>query len=117
MRVAYVTTYEGRDIRNWSGIAYHIAQAFAEQSVSLEYIGSLTDRYWWLRRVKKYVYRTITGQQLLSDRDPVLLKDYAHQVAARLSGLDVDVVFSPGTLPIAYLKCQQPIVFWTDATF
>ena len=27
------------------------------------------------------------------------------------------VVFSPGTVPIAYLECQQPIVFWIDCTF
>jgi glycosyltransferase involved in cell wall biosynthesis len=27
------------------------------------------------------------------------------------------MVFSPGSLPIAYLDCHQPIAFWTDATF
>ena len=28
-----------------------------------------------------------------------------------------DIVFSPGTLPIEYLKSDRPIVFRTDATF
>jgi glycosyltransferase involved in cell wall biosynthesis len=28
----------------------------------------------------------------------------------------VDLVFSPGTLPISYLESKAPIVFWTDAT-
>jgi glycosyltransferase involved in cell wall biosynthesis len=29
----------------------------------------------------------------------------------------VDVVFSPGTIPICYLECSKPIIFWTDATY
>ncbi|MEO1146059.1 MAG: glycosyltransferase family 4 protein, partial [Cyanobacteria bacterium J06638_22] len=28
-----------------------------------------------------------------------------------------DVIFSPETVPIAYLDCPQPTVFWVDATF
>lgn len=117
MKLAYVTTHEGQDIRNWSGIPYHIAQALQSQSISLEYVGSLREKHALLLKAKKYIYRAMTGQKYLCDRDPIALKDYARQVAARLPSLNPDVVFSPGTLPIAYLKCRQPIAFWTDATF
>jgi glycosyltransferase involved in cell wall biosynthesis len=34
-----------------------------------------------------------------------------------LTAAGIDVVFSPSTLPIAYLDCKQPIFLWTDATF
>lgn len=34
-----------------------------------------------------------------------------------ISTANVDVVFSPGTIPIAHLKTNYPIVFWADATF
>jgi glycosyltransferase involved in cell wall biosynthesis len=42
---------------------------------------------------------------------------FAALVARRLSRLDCDLVISPDTLPVAHLRCRQPIVFWNDATF
>jgi len=53
----------------------------------------------------------------LREREPSVLKYYAEQIIANLSTVDVDIIFSPSTIPIAYLQCNQPIVFWTDATF
>jgi hypothetical protein len=43
--------------------------------------------------------------------------DYADQISKKVSNLNVDIVFSPGTIPIAFLECNKPIVFWTDASF
>src|SRR5205085_671227 len=71
----------------------------------------------WMRKAKKYFFLATTGRKYLPDRDPHLLKQYARQVADRLSRSDADLVFSAGTLATAYLKCRQPIAFWTDATF
>ena len=34
-----------------------------------------------------------------------------------LTTISSDVVFSPGTIPIAYLRTEKPIVFWKDSTF
>ncbi len=31
--------------------------------------------------------------------------------------MEFDIVFSSSSIPISYLKCPQPIVFWVDATF
>jgi glycosyltransferase involved in cell wall biosynthesis len=45
------------------------------------------------------------------------LKNYANQVEKHLVSIHSDIVFSPGTIPIAYLQTEKPIVFWTDATF
>jgi glycosyltransferase involved in cell wall biosynthesis len=47
----------------------------------------------------------------------VILKHYARQVERALRLTKFDVVFSPGTIPIAYLETDKPIVFWADATF
>lgn len=117
MKIAYVTTYDAMDIRNWSGIGYYKAQALKNQSISLEYIGPLREKYSLLFKGKQYLYNRLLNKRYLRDREPLILKDYAHQVSRKLSGINIDIVFSPGTIPIAYLECDQPIVFWTDATF
>jgi len=46
-----------------------------------------------------------------------VLRDYARQVRRKLLKSDADVIFSPISLPIAYLDCDRPMVFWRDATF
>jgi len=117
MKIAYVTTYDAIDIRNWSGIGYYMAKALENQSLSLAYIGSLREKYLLLFGVKRYLYDRLLNKKYLRDREPLILKNYARQVAKKLAGLSIDIVFSPSSIPIAYLECGQPIVFWTDATF
>ncbi|HEY9597712.1 MAG TPA: glycosyltransferase family 4 protein [Cyanophyceae cyanobacterium] len=43
--------------------------------------------------------------------------DYAAHVEKSLNLIEPDIIFSPGTIPIAYLETEKPIVVWTDATF
>jgi glycosyltransferase involved in cell wall biosynthesis len=117
MKIAYVTSYDPRDIRNWSGLSHFIGRAFEREASLVEYIGPLQQKQVWLAKFKKYFYRAATGKRYLPERNPKLLQHYANQVAAEVCRTDPDVVFSPGTLPVAYLKCRQPVVFWTDATF
>jgi glycosyltransferase involved in cell wall biosynthesis len=116
LRVAFVTTYDARAVRSWSGIPYHMARALALEGVAIEYIGPLEARFGKLLRARAKLQGLIGGAYLY-DRDPRVLRDYARQVEKQLAGLDVDVVFSPGTVPIAYLDTHLPIAIWTDATF
>jgi len=117
MKISYVTTYDATDVRNWSGLGYYIAQSLKNQLVSIEYIGSLREKHELLFKAKKLFYKSFFHKMYLRDREPLILKNYAHQVKKQLSSSNSSIVFSPGTIPIAYLDCDQPIVFWTDATF
>ena len=45
MKIAYVTTYNATDIKNWSGIGYYMAKSLREQSILLEYVGPLKEKY------------------------------------------------------------------------
>jgi glycosyltransferase involved in cell wall biosynthesis len=117
MKIAYVTTYDARDVRNWSGLARYIADSLRDQSLALHYVGPLHEKYAWLFKAKKGFCRIVHRKRYLPDRAPAILKGYARQVAENLSGCQVDAVFSPGTIPIAYLDCRTPVAFWTDATF
>jgi glycosyltransferase involved in cell wall biosynthesis len=123
MKVAYVTTYDAQNVKNWSGLGYFIAQALANQSLSLEFIGDLEQKcsnsyfkntfftYKWR------LYNKLTTEKYLKDREPWIVKDFAKQGSLALMESDVDLVFSPGSIPLAYIESAKPIVFWADATF
>jgi glycosyltransferase involved in cell wall biosynthesis len=117
MKVAYVTEYDATDIRKWSGTGYYIAKSLETQGVSLERLGSLKEKHALLFKGKQFFYRYLIRKRYWRDREPVILEHYAQQVLSQLSRLNSNVVLSPGTVPIAHLECEQPIVVWTDATF
>ena len=115
LRLAFVTTYDAKSVRSWSGIPYHMARALLREGVALEYIGPLEARIGRLSRGRA----RLCGRNgaYLYDRDPGVLRHYARQVEAQLASLEVDAVFSPGSIPIASLNTRLPIVTWADATF
>lgn len=123
MKVTYVTNYDSRTLgcqglNEWSGTGYYIAQALKSQSIPLEYIGPLEDKLSLkiLRKGKRH-YHELFGKNYIKDTEPFILKDLANQVAKKLVNIQTDIVFSATITPIAYLECDQPIVFWADATF
>jgi glycosyltransferase involved in cell wall biosynthesis len=117
MKVAYVTEYDATDIKKWSGTGYYIAQSLQTQDISLDCLGPLNEKYALLFKGKQFLYRYLARKRYWRDREPLILKHYAQQVANKLSQSNPNIVFSPGTVPISHLECEQPIVFWTDATF
>ncbi|AFZ34569.1 glycosyl transferase group 1 [Stanieria cyanosphaera PCC 7437] len=121
MKLAYVTTYNAEDVANWSGTGFHILQALRKQSLQVELIGSIKNKYSPVSLASKgreYLYKWLFKQKYLCDREPLLLKQYAKKTVQHLAELkDVDLVFSPGTMHIGHLECDRPIGFWTDATF
>ena len=78
---------------------------------------SLPEKGRYLGKAKEILSKKLTGKTYLRDRSPVLLDGYAAQIAARCAPLKPDVIFSPGSIPIAHLESEIPVVFWTDATF
>jgi glycosyltransferase involved in cell wall biosynthesis len=123
MKIAYVTTFNSRTLgtqglNEWSGTGYYIAQSLKSQSIPLEYVGPLEDKF-ALKAVRKYKrhYHEFFGKNYIKDTEPLILKDFANQVAKKLVDSQADLVFSASITPIAYLECDRPIVFWADATF
>lgn len=116
-KIAYVTTYDPYDRNAWSGSGYNILKTLKESGLKVGVIGNLDDKFPILFKIKKFIYSIILAKNYLRDREPLNLKNYAKQVEQSLKSKDFDIIFSPGTVPIAYLKTDKPIVFWTDATF
>ena len=111
MKIVYVTTYDPTDISGWSGASERILKTLKSCGFQIETIGNLHDKCSLFTRMKKVIYSKLLSKNYLRDREPMVLKSYASQVEKALESIDYDIVFSPGTVPIAYLKTEKPIVF------
>jgi glycosyltransferase involved in cell wall biosynthesis len=116
MKIAYVTSYDATDVKQWSGLGYHIAGALRGAGLDLDEVGPLTTASSRLLMFKKLAYRGLGGRRHMINREPSVARGYASQITQRLDRF-ADVVFSPGSIPVSCLECRQPIAFWTDATF
>jgi glycosyltransferase involved in cell wall biosynthesis len=122
MKLAYVTTYDARSLKGsneWSGTGYYIAQSLINQSFHVKHLGPLKEPVSTqvIYKLKRRYCELFHKKNYQKDADPLTLKSYASQIAKKLKSMRSDIVFSATASPIAYLECEQPIVFWTDATF
>lgn len=119
MKIAYITTFDSRTLSNqWSGTGYYIAQSLQKQSITLDYIGLLEDRLalQFVSKLKSRYYKYFR-KNYIKYIEPLILRDYGRQITEKLNSSKADIVFSAGSDSIAYLECNQPIIFWADATF
>ena len=114
-RIAYVTTYDERDLHAWSGVVHTIAGCLVNAGFELDMIG-MSEPATLRTKAMKLAWRAV-GARLLRDREPLVTKGFAAQAMRRLKSVDHDLIFSPGTIAIAHLKTPKPIVYWTDSTF
>ena len=117
MKIAYVTSYDAKNIHEWSGTGYYISRTLHDNGFVVDYIGNLRNKIPVLMKIKRRFYSKFLKETYLSDREPFNLNYYARQIEERLSLTTFDFIFSPGTIPISCLHTNLPIVFWTDATF
>lgn len=83
MKMAFVTTYNAKDIKNWSGTAYYMPKALLDAGIEIEFFGdlkTLPDKF-LIFRLRNLIY-------------------LARQVQERLNKTDVDIIFSPGLYPL-----------------
>ena len=122
MKIAYVSTFNARDLNsnnNWAGTGYYIPESLKKESFLLQYIGPLGESllHKSVGKFKRHYHELFSQGTYFKALDPILLRHYAHQVSQKLSNIEVDLVFSATIAPIAYLEHRLPIVFWADATF
>ena len=117
IRLGYVTIPDAQSILSWSGTMFYMAKALEKEGVSIDYIGSLDHQSLLFEKIKKVFYQGILKKRYLIDRSPHFLRGYAKQIHNILSQKNVDVLLSPGTLPLACLESNKLLVTWNDCTF
>lgn len=119
MKITYATTYDASDVNNWSGTGHYVARALMNQDFTLDLVGPLPRpmSLWPVFKAKSLYYNRLLKTRYHANHDLAIAKHYARLVDQRLRQTkDSDLVFSPGTIPIAFLKSDKPSVFWSDAT-
>lgn len=122
MKIAYVTTYDPADVQNWSGLGANIRSSLLAQNCEVDSLGPLPRltgmRGLWLRAAGIAYNRMLRARlgKFSDERDPGVARFYAKTVMERLKGR-YDVIVSPGTIPVAFVKSEVPIAIWADATF
>jgi glycosyltransferase involved in cell wall biosynthesis len=120
MRIAFTSTFDVKDKTAFGGRCFYMAKELGRH-FDITWVGPLSYRKHWARlRAKQIIQHRLFHKTFWQSRDRALVRDYSRQISDALHRNDVDVVFSPmspGSQPIAYLECRQPIVIWTDATF
>jgi glycosyltransferase involved in cell wall biosynthesis len=115
MNIDYVTTYNALDVHNWSGSGYFIAKSLKEQDAEIRYVGDLQVKPNFLLNAKSLIYK-LGRKSFLFERESSVARQYAEKISSLISP-DTDIIFSPGTIPIALLESPKPKVFYADATF
>jgi glycosyltransferase involved in cell wall biosynthesis len=111
-----VTTYDSSDVRAWSGLGYYISHCLEFAGIAVERIGPLPRRIHPLARAYQLEAK-LQKRGYPLERDSHTTRAYSAEVERRLESVSCDVVFSPGTIPIAHLQNDRPLAFWADATF
>jgi glycosyltransferase involved in cell wall biosynthesis len=117
MKIAYVTTFDSSNEHAWSGSGHYMFKAMQRSGCSVETVGNLKIHLDGLFKLKKAYYKFLMGKNYQKQREPAIVRSYGKQLSERLKHHSYDLILSPGTIPVAYLKTAKPIVFWTDATF
>ncbi|AFZ56435.1 glycosyltransferase family 4 protein [Anabaena cylindrica FACHB-243] len=124
MKIAYVAVDDFLNKSSWTkhlqgrcAAEYYIAKNLTDESTYIDYISPLSKKFSLLTRAKWSLYNYIFHKKYYRWAEPIVVKNYAHQIEKKLKLLDTNIVLCPENIvPIAYLNCHQPLVLWTDAT-
>ena len=116
MRIAYVYHLDAESPSVQSGRSCAILSALTNSQMLVLRAFPLRHTHLFSRAARKLATR-IRGECYLIDREPHLLRGFAREASRKLQGEEFDVVFSPSTLPLAYLETDKPLTISADATF
>jgi glycosyltransferase involved in cell wall biosynthesis len=117
MKIAYVSQYDARDVKAWSGTGHRMAKCLSDAGLDLALVGPLKNQHHPVNIARYLVNTRVLQHNDHPQRDPGFLKHFARQAERGIAASGADLVFAPGGLPLSYLQTDRPIVLWTDCTF
>jgi glycosyltransferase involved in cell wall biosynthesis len=119
VHIAFLSVYDARDKRSWSGIPYYIAQSLGRHCGEVHYLGPFpSGRLFSLLRAGAFLLRKLTGKRFDYVHSTFLARHYGRYFTARLREGRYDVVMAPvGSSVVAFLQTDLPVVLLSDTTF
>jgi len=117
MRIAYLTAKDPNDRRSWSGTQFYMARALEKHCGELFCVGPLPLVSAKVNKVVSRGLRTIGVTWLYTHTESASRK-LGKMAEAKLAKERCDVIFAPaGSILLAHLRAQMPVVYLSDATF
>jgi glycosyltransferase involved in cell wall biosynthesis len=121
LNVAIATFYDMRSDHRFAEKRIYRIRALEHEFGPLEYLGPLRHGlYGPVLEGQRLLCRALRHKRFFPRRDRRLIESFGKQLSRRLARSKSNVVLSPespGSQPVAYVDCEQPIVIWSDATF
>src|SRR3990167_5489683 len=95
MHLAYASTFDSRDVKNWSGTPYYMSHAFSKQGMEVNYIGSLKRKLPPLFKTKQILKKYLLGERESPRFNTISAAFYSEQVKQQLANIAADVVVAP----------------------
>ncbi len=118
IKIAFLTSFDPRDRRSWSGTVYYLAQALQKYCGDVTYIGPMNI---WEKKLGKVINKVtllLFKKQFAYNHSFLLAKKYAKVAQQRLEGHVYDLIVTvAGAAEIAFLQTNVPLVLIEDATF
>ncbi len=121
MKIAAVSMYNPKIQKDFGFYTYHWMPILESQFETVHYIHQFRNPLTYPEIVARAIYYKKLLKKYYSVRtDTTLIRDQGRQIRRKLSRFDVNLILgleTPGSQPIAYLDCDQPIMFWSAGTF
>lgn len=115
MKIAYIFERDAASPDVQSGRPASILHAFERAGLSVHRCFPLPVSSSIVERVERRVARLL-NKRYFKGRSKRQLLQMAREARARLKSLSYDIIFCPGTLPLAYLRDAKPLTFSSDTT-
>ena len=115
MRIAYATRFDPLDVRQWSGISFHMIRALEAAGANVEVIGPLKTRREALSRARRRAARAF-GRTVDITREPPVVEGFGRQVDDALRGSRAELLLSPDVPTIAASRDPRPKAMWTGSS-
>jgi glycosyltransferase involved in cell wall biosynthesis len=119
MKIAYLMNgFDPGNVNKYPfGVGWFITKSLEQEGCEIKFIDAGVEPSPLFFKGKQFFYKYLLKKIHWRQREPFILKKLAIQSESKLKQIDYDIILSFGSLPIAFIKSDKPIVFWTDATF
>ncbi len=116
--VLFTSLSDPADITAWSGTIHNLSKMLLDQGFSVEYLKDLLLQRRLLLKVMERSRAMFLGRKPVPvDRRISTAEQFARRIERHLQHSTAEMVYSPSSIPIAFLKTDRPKIFQTDATF
>lgn len=118
LKIAFVTYYKNSDLKNHHAALYYILKSIQDLGHEVVVVDDLDSFYQRLFKLKSFYYYKIKKSNYNRLMEKSVTKSIARIAQKKIENIEnIDLIIAPGTLEVAYLRTNIPIIIWTDTPF